>query len=98
MRRPSDSIAWRWKMTESTRPSSTSTSSKPTSDSSSHEMEEYAGGYIKAWHGHIPAWLLVVYAVLFIWALFSLFNYLGGPGPRRIGCRCATAKGVASRR
>ena len=72
-------------MTESTRQSSTSTSSKPTSDSSSHEMEEYAGGYIKAWHGHIPAWLLVVYAVLFIWALFYLFNYWGGLGPGRIG-------------
>ena len=72
-------------MTESTRPSSTSTSSKPTSDSSSHEMEEYAGGYIKAWHGHIPAWLLVVYAVLFIWALYYLVTYWGGLGPGQFG-------------
>ena len=32
---------------------------------SPHEMEEYAGGYIQAWVGHIPAWLLAVYAVLF---------------------------------
>jgi len=31
-----------------------STPSKPASDSSSHEMEEYAGGYIKARVGHIP--------------------------------------------
>ena len=30
-----------------------------------NELEEYAGGYIEAWVGHIPAWLLAVYAVLF---------------------------------
>jgi hypothetical protein len=45
------------------------------------EMEEYAGGYIQAHHGTIPAWLLVVYAVLFIWALYYLFFYWGGLGP-----------------
>jgi hypothetical protein len=48
-------------------------------------MEEYAGGYIKAWVGHIPVWLLVVYAVLFVWALFYLVNYWGGLGPGRPG-------------
>jgi hypothetical protein len=45
------------------------------------DMEEYAGGYIKARHGHIPAWLLVVYAVLFVWALYYLVTYWGGLGP-----------------
>ena len=54
-------------------------------------MEEYAGGYIKAWHGHIPAWLLVVYAVLFIWALFYLVQLLGraGAGTDRLGVTVA---------
>ena len=46
-------------------------------------MEEYAGGYIQARVGHIPVWLLVVYAVLFIWALYYLVNYWGGLGPGR---------------
>ena len=43
-----------------------------------HEMEEYAGGYIQARVGHIPAWLLAVYTVLFIWALYYGFTYWGG--------------------
>ena len=47
------------------------------------ELEEYAGGYIKAWVGRIPLWLLVVYAVLFIWALYYLVRYWGGLGPGR---------------
>jgi hypothetical protein len=66
-------------MTEST----PSTSGKPESDAHAHELEEYAGGYIQAFVGHIPIWLLVVYAVLFIWALYYLVNYWGGLGPGR---------------
>jgi hypothetical protein len=46
-------------------------------------MEEYAGGAIQARHGHVPVWLLVVYAVLFIWALYYLVVYWGGLGPGR---------------
>ena len=52
-------------------------------DGSHHEMEEYAGGYIQAWVGHIPAWLLAVYAVLFLWALYYGYTYWGGLGPGR---------------
>jgi hypothetical protein len=63
----------------------TNTPNKPASDSSAHELEEYAGGYIKAWVGHIPVWLLVVYAVLFMWALYYMVNYWGGLGPGRPG-------------
>ena len=48
-------------------------------------LEEYAGGYITARHGTIPAWLLVVYAVLFVWALYYLVTFWGGLGPGRIG-------------
>ena len=67
-----------------TEPASTSTI--PPSDSSHHgELEEYAGGYIKAWHGRIPVWLMIVYAVLFIWSLKYLVNYWGGLGPGRVG-------------
>jgi hypothetical protein len=48
------------------------------------EMEEYAGGTIQSRHGYFPVWLLVVYAVLFIWALYYLVVYWGGLGPGRI--------------
>ena len=44
------------------------------------ELEEYAGGYIQSRHGTIPAWLLVVYAVLFLWAFYYLYVYWGGLG------------------
>lgn len=47
------------------------------------EMEEYAGGYIQARIGHIPVWLLVVYVVLFLWALYYGWQYWGGLGPGR---------------
>jgi hypothetical protein len=60
------------------------TSGERASDATRDELEEYAGGYIKAWVGRIPAWLLVVYAVLFIWALYYLYNYWGGLGPGRL--------------
>ena len=65
----------------------TRTPSTPASDSlppEREEMEEYAGGTIQAHHGYIPVWLLVVYAVLFIWALYYLVVYWGGLGPGRI--------------
>ncbi len=67
-------------MTEPVRPAGT-----PASDDAHDELEEYAGGYIKARVGRIPLWLLVVYTVLFIWALYYLFNYWGGLGPGRPG-------------
>ena len=63
----------------------TDPSDKPTNEHDHHELEEYAGGYIKAWVGHIPAWLLVVYAILFVWGLYYSYHYWGGLGPGRIG-------------
>ena len=54
-----------------------------TSESEAEGMEDYAGGYIQVRTGHIPAWLLVVYAVLFVWALYYLVVYWGGLGPGR---------------
>ena len=46
-----------------------------------HEMEDYAGGYIQAHHGTIPVWLLVVYAILLVFAFYYLITYWGGLGP-----------------
>jgi hypothetical protein len=54
----------------------------PTPGTHEHaEMEEYAGGHIHAHHGTIAPWLLAVYAVLFVWALYYLVFYWGGLGP-----------------
>ena len=51
---------------------------------SSHPvLEEYAGGSIQARVGYIPVWLLVTYAVLFVWALYYMVVYWGGVGPGR---------------
>jgi hypothetical protein len=57
-------------------------SPSPAGDPAEHgEMEQYAGGHIVGHHGTIPAWLLVVYAVLFVWALYYMVSYWGGLGP-----------------
>jgi hypothetical protein len=60
--------------------------SEPMSDHVSHEdeREEYGGGAIEARHGYIPIWLLVVYAVLFLWGMYYAYTYWGGLGPGRI--------------
>jgi len=45
------------------------------------QTEGYGGGHIEARHGRINAWLLVVYLVLFVWALYYGWVYWGGLGP-----------------
>jgi hypothetical protein len=45
------------------------------------DMHDYAGGYIRAHHGGIPAWLLAVYVVLFVWALYYAYVFWGSLGP-----------------
>ncbi|QEZ46838.1 hypothetical protein [Cupriavidus oxalaticus] len=45
------------------------------------QTEDYGGGHIQARHGRINAWLLVVYLVLFVWALYYGYTYWGGLGP-----------------
>ena len=42
---------------------------------------EYAGGEIRTYRGRVNRWLLVVYAVLAIWAVYYLVTYWGGLGP-----------------
>lgn len=44
-------------------------------------VHEYAGGEIRTYRGKVNAWLLVVYAVLAIWAVYYLVRYWGGLGP-----------------
>lgn len=44
-------------------------------------VEEYARGEIRAYHGIVNKWLLVVYAALAIWGVYYLFKYWGGLGP-----------------
>lgn len=51
---------------------------------SNETLEEYAGGYIREHVGRIPIWLLVVYAILFLWALYYIVVYWGGLGPGRL--------------
>ena len=55
--------------------------SGPEKTSPHEHLEEYGGGHIKARHGRVDAWLLAVYAVLFIWALYYGYVYWGGLGP-----------------
>jgi hypothetical protein len=45
------------------------------------QTEDYGGGHIKARHGRINAWLLVVYFIMFVWALYYGYVYWGGLGP-----------------
>lgn len=60
--------------------------SNPASDERDHphELQDYQGGEIQDRHGYLPIWLLVVYAVLFLWGLYYAFVYWGGYGPGRI--------------
>ena len=44
-------------------------------------VESYAQGEIKAYHGIVNKWLLVVYALLGLWGVYYLFKYWGGLGP-----------------
>lgn len=58
---------------------------KPEHSSGAHqphkELEDYAGGHIQARHGRVDAWLMVVYVVLLVWALYYGYRYWGGLGP-----------------
>lgn len=45
------------------------------------EVEEYHFSGIQVYHGIINKWLLLVYLVLGLWAIFYIFKYWGGLGP-----------------
>ncbi len=44
-------------------------------------IHEYARGEIRAYHGIVNRWLLVVYAILAVWGVYYLLRYWGGLGP-----------------
>ena len=43
--------------------------------------ESYGDGSVSVRHGKVNGWLVVVYVVLFVWALYYGFTYWGGLGP-----------------
>lgn len=56
--------------------------SGPTQDVPYHrQTQDYGGSHIQARHGRINGWLLVVYLVMFVWALYYGYTYWGGLGP-----------------
>jgi hypothetical protein len=44
-------------------------------------IESYARGEVRAYHGIVNRWLLVVYAALGVWGVYYLFTHWGGLGP-----------------
>jgi hypothetical protein len=57
------------------------TGRNPEGHQQENNMHDYAGGYIQAHHGGIPAWLLAVYVILLVWALYYAYVYWGSLGP-----------------
>lgn len=50
-------------------------------DAPHQQTEDYGGGHIQARHGRVNGWLLVVYLVMFVWAIYYGYTYWGGLGP-----------------
>ena len=44
-------------------------------------LREYARGEIRSYQGRVNRWLVVVYALLALWAVYYLVTYWGGLGP-----------------
>ena len=44
-------------------------------------VEEFAGGEVSTRHGRVNRWLMVVFAVLFVWSIYYAITYWGGLGP-----------------
>ena len=45
------------------------------------EVEKFADGEVSARHGRVNKWLMVVYAIMFVWAIYYGITYWGGLGP-----------------
>ncbi len=54
---------------------------RPITGDPADEVEEFAGGEVSARHGRVNGWLMVVYAILFVWAIYYGITYWGGLGP-----------------
>lgn len=57
------------------------TAEKSTQIPHHQQTEKYGDGHIEARHGRLNGWLIVVYIVMFVWALYYGFTYWGGLGP-----------------
>jgi len=44
------------------------------------DQESYPGE-VASYEGKIPAWLLIVFGALIVWAIYYFFEYWGGFGP-----------------
>lgn len=44
-------------------------------------VEEFADGEVSTRHGRINGWLMAVYAIMFVWAIYYGITYWGGLGP-----------------
>ncbi len=45
------------------------------------DVESYGGGHVQARHGRVNTWLLIVYTIMCLWALYYGITYWGGLGP-----------------
>jgi hypothetical protein len=58
------------------------------------EVEHYAQGEIRSYHGLVNKWLLVVYAILAVWGVYYLYQVLGRararPGASSVGAAHAS--------
>jgi len=45
------------------------------------DVESYGGGDVQARHGRVDYWLMLVYLIMWLWALYYGITYWGGLGP-----------------
>ena len=50
-------------------------------------VHDYADGEIQTYAGRVDRWLLVLYVILALWAIYYLVVYWGGLGPGLEGQR-----------
>ena len=48
-------------------------------DDEADGLHAFAGGEIQSRHGIVNRWLIVVYVILSVWAVYYLFTYWSGP-------------------
>lgn len=67
---------------KNTHPTNDDYSDPPEQEHANHRQTEgYGGGHIQSRHGRVNGWLLAVYLILFVWAIYYGFTYWGGLGP-----------------
>jgi len=52
-----------------------------TPDDDRGPVHHFADGEVSSYAGHVNRWLIVVYVVLALWAVYYLVAYWGGLGP-----------------